>query len=316
MTVQNLLHDLQSIPPAPNHPVFADNGFKDTRDGAANPKTSEWRSGKFCIMNIEVMWNGGAIIAETPTWSPADGSIYWIDVKKPALYRRDREGHVRSWQLESDVGAFALTDCPTIAVVALRTGVFDLNLETGQTVLLAPAPFDTDLLRFNEGICDSDGRFWIGVMFDPKPGRPAAATTAPLHCFTRSRGLVAKPDMAELHNGAAWGSDGRSLMLAHSNEGTIYRHSYDPDAGTIGPGEPFARLAAEEGLPDGAAMDEDGCYWCAIHGGGVLHRYDPGGSLIGVVDLTILRPAAMPSGRDRVDAALRAAQAPSTALVV
>ncbi len=43
-------------------------------------------------------------------------------------------------------------------------------------------------------------------------------------------------------------------------------------------------------MPDGAAMDEEGCYWCAIHGGGVLHRYDPSGALMARVTLPISQP--------------------------
>ena len=241
-------------------------------------------------MNIEVLVNCHATIGESPTWSPAERAIYWIDVKEPALHRLDREGRIRTWQLPSDVGAFALTDGPPGAVVALRTGLFDLNLGTGETNLLAPPPFDPDLFRFNEGICDAQGRFWVGVMFDPRPGCRAPASFAPLHRFTRARGLVMEPDMAELHNGAAWSADGCSLMLSHSNEGVIHRHAYDQDAGRIGSAQFFARVAAADGLPDGAAMDEEGCYWCAVHGGGVLHRYDPGGQLVGAVDLPVSQP--------------------------
>ncbi len=91
-------------------------------------------------MNIEVLLDCHATIGESPTWSPSEGSIYWIDVKAPALHRLDREGRLRTWQLESDVGAFALTDGSLGAVVALRTGLFDLDLATGETSLLAPPP--------------------------------------------------------------------------------------------------------------------------------------------------------------------------------
>ena len=241
-------------------------------------------------MNVELLLDCKATIGESPTWSPAEAALYWIDVKQPALHRLDRDGSMRHWQLQSDIGAFALTQGSPGAVVALRTGLFDLNLQTGRTELLAAPPFDPNFFRFNEGICDAQGRFWVGVMFDPRPCHDAPAATAPLHCFTRARGLVAEPDMAELHNGAAWARDGRSLMLAHSNTGAIHRHPYDPVAGRIGPGQPFARVPAETGLPDGAAIDEQGCYWCAIHGGGVLHRCDPDGRLIGVVDLPVSQP--------------------------
>ena len=202
----------------------------------------------------------------------------------------DREGYLRSWSLPADVGAFALTDGPPGAVVALRTGLFDLDLSTGETSLVAPPPFNPDHFWFNEGICDAQGRFWIGVMFDPHPGCRAPASAAPLHCFTRACGLVRKPDMAEMHNGAAWSADGRSLLLSHSKERVIHRHSYDLDLGRIGPAQPFARVSAADGVPDGAVMDEEGCCWCAIHGGSALHRYDLKGQIVDKVDLPVSQP--------------------------
>ena len=42
---------------------------------------------------------------------------------------------------------------PPGAVVALRTGLFELDTAIGET-LLAPPPFDPGLFRFNEGICE------------------------------------------------------------------------------------------------------------------------------------------------------------------
>ena len=58
------------------------------------------------------------------------------------------------------------------AIVALRTGIFRLDFSTGETRQLAPPPFDPNLFRFNEGACDANGRFWVGVMFDPLEGSP------------------------------------------------------------------------------------------------------------------------------------------------
>ena len=37
-------------------------------------------------------------------------------------------------------------------------------------------------------------------------------------------------------------------------------------------------------------MDEESCYWCAIHGAGVLHRYDPAGKLVMEVELPVSQP--------------------------
>jgi sugar lactone lactonase YvrE len=60
-------------------------------------------------MEIEVALAAGAIIGESPTWASAERVLYWIDVKKPALYRFDPEtGDQRVWSMTSDIGAFGL----------------------------------------------------------------------------------------------------------------------------------------------------------------------------------------------------------------
>lgn len=100
------------------------------------------------------------------------GALYWIDIKKPALHRYDpQSGACRTWLVSSDLGAFALLDGDA-ALLALRRGIHRLDLATGALELLAPAPFDPKLFRFNESQCDDSGRFWVGVMFDPVEGSP------------------------------------------------------------------------------------------------------------------------------------------------
>ena len=68
-------------------------------------------------MEIEVVLDTGATIGESPTWSAAEKALYWIDVKKPALYRYEPEtGDQRTWLMTSDIGAFGLVADPPGAV--------------------------------------------------------------------------------------------------------------------------------------------------------------------------------------------------------
>jgi sugar lactone lactonase YvrE len=53
---------------------------------------------------------------------------------------------------------------------------------------------------------------------------------------------------------------------------------------------PFAEIGVPGHVPDGAAMDEKDCYWCAIHGGGILRRYAPDGELLASPRLPISQP--------------------------
>ncbi len=242
-------------------------------------------------MEIEVVLEAGATIGESPTWASAEKALYWIDVKKPALYRYDpATGGQRSWPMPSDIGAFALVSDPPGAVAALRQGIFRLDFPSGSLTQLAPPPFDPALFRFNEGACDSAGRFWVGVMFDPLEDAAPPQKSA-LHSFTMAQGLRQEPDAAELHNGMAWSPDGRLFYLSHSRRREVFAYAFDPAGGRLGARDLFAQIPAALGLPDGAAVDSQGGYWCALHGGGRLRRY----TARGTVDRDIALPVSQPT---------------------
>ncbi|MGH8316688.1 MAG: SMP-30/gluconolactonase/LRE family protein [Steroidobacteraceae bacterium] len=241
-------------------------------------------------MQIETVLNVGAAIGESPTWASAERALYWIDVKKPALYRYDPvTARQRSWNVRSGIGAFALLAESAGAVVALREGVFRLEFASESLVRLAPPPFDPTLFRFNEGACDSAGRFWIGVMFDPLEGTPPAQPSS-LHRFTLGGGLVPQPDAAELHNGMAWSREENLLYLTHSRTGEVFAYAFDARRGQIGPRKLFAKVAGTDGIPDGAAVDAEGGYWCALHGGGRLRRYTATGDIDREISLPVSQP--------------------------
>ena len=194
------------------------------------------------------------------------------------------------WRFDADIGAFALLEAGEGALVALRTGLFRLDFASGETRLLASPPFDPRHFRFNEGACDDEGRFWVGVMFDPLPGARRGpprgrfivspfvrgwcrAATDPT-CITASRSARARRL-----------SSCRTRMIAQS-----CRAPYDRVRGRMGQARPFAEIDVPGHVPDRAAMDEEGCYWCAIHGGGALHRYAPDGRLLTNLRLSVSQP--------------------------
>ena len=240
-------------------------------------------------MDIELVLDARATIAESPVWVAEQNELFWVDIKEPALHRLDL-GCTRScrWPVSSDLGAFALLR-DDAALVALRYGLHRLDLRSGALELLAPPPYDPAFFRFNEGACDASGRFWIGVMFDPLRGSPEPRPDS-LYSYTVEGGLRPEPDAAELHNGLAWSADGRRLFLAHSRDGTVYAYDFDMEQGKLGRRHVFARLPKELGVPDGAAVDVEGGYWCAVHGGGRLRRFDAHGDFDRDIALPVSQP--------------------------
>ncbi len=241
-------------------------------------------------MQVELVLDARATIGESLTWVSAENALYWVDIKAPALYRTTlADWQTRRWTLPSDIGAFAL-DGDGRALVALRDGLFWLDLVSGAVTLEVAAPFDPAIIRFNEGACDSAGRFWVGVMTDPLDGTKSDRQGS-LYSFTRGGGLVTHPDRCTLFNGMGWNTDESRFYLSHSFERQVFAFPYDKLTGALGMREPFIDVNVAEGIPDGAAVDLEGGYWCAIHGGGALRRYTSDGQL----DCEITMPVSQPT---------------------
>jgi sugar lactone lactonase YvrE len=240
-------------------------------------------------VKVELVLDARAIIGESPLWVPPENALYWADIKAPALHRLVLGSQERKcWKLPADLGGFAL-DGHGRALIALRNGLHWLDLVSGGGSLIVAAPFDSRIIRFNESICDSEGRFWVGVMTDPVP-EVVADDQAMLYSFTELDGLQAHLDFTYLTNGMAFNAEETEFYLSHSFARKIYKFSYDRSTGKIGARREFASSEGTPGIPDGAAMDVEQHYWCAIHGDGRLHRYRPDGTLAEVIELPVSQP--------------------------
>jgi sugar lactone lactonase YvrE len=102
--------------------------------------------------------------------------------------------------------------------------------------------------------------------------------------------LRAHPDRAQLHNGMAWSADGRKFYVSHSYDRVVFSYVYDQRTGKLGSRAPFAAIPNGLGIPDGAAVDTKGGYWCALHGAGRLRRYLATGSMDRDIELPVSQP--------------------------
>lgn len=231
---------------------------------------------------VEVVLRADAVNGENPAWSQAERKLYWVDIRKPALHRFDpatRRDEV--WEMPAWIGCFGLTERG--AIVALRTGLFEFDRASGALALLAPPPFDPRRFFLNDGGCDRQGRFYVGPMYLPlaagdcDPGAPKAL---PLWRFEGDGWSPVTPPVKN-SNGLAWSPDGHTMYHADTSVKTIWAWDYDPSSGAAENRRVFAQVeeGGDDGGPDGAAVDRDGFYTCAVWGAGCLMRFDPDGRL-------------------------------------
>ncbi|MBD0274896.1 MAG: SMP-30/gluconolactonase/LRE family protein [Acetobacteraceae bacterium] len=251
-------------------------------------------------VEVELVLDAKASTGECPTWSEREGVLYWTDIEEPALHRFDpRGGDDRVWPMPAQMSAFALCRSGRV-LVALRTGLAVLDPASGALRSLAPPPYDPRTHRFNDGKCDREGRFWVGVMRKPLPGTEREGEDGPerghparpLHVFDAAAGLAPVDAYAVIGNGLAWSPDHRTLYFTDTEAGEVRCFDFDAGAGAIANPRVLARFAPEEGRPDGAAVDTEGGYWCALYGGGRLVRLDP---VDGRVEREIALPVSQPT---------------------
>jgi sugar lactone lactonase YvrE len=172
--------------------------------------------------------------------------------------------------------------------------------------MLAPAPYDPRRFCFNDGRCDRQGRLIIGPMHHPLG--PSDISTedgdkAPLWRYDRDKGMIALPlPPVKIANGLAFSPDGRTLYHSDTPTRTIWACDYDPQTGAVENQRVFARVEAggDKGGPDGATVDAEGFYLCAVFGAACLLRFDPAGQLERKIELPVRYPT-MPAlgGEDR-----------------
>ncbi|HET9146612.1 MAG TPA: SMP-30/gluconolactonase/LRE family protein [Acetobacteraceae bacterium] len=233
------------------------------------------------MTHVEQVLEVKALNGESPAWSEARGELIWVDIRYPSINAFDpKTRRNRFWELPSWIGCFGLTE--TGAAMALRTGFYHLDFETGGLDFIAPTPFDQRRFIFNDGKCDRRGRFFAGTMFVPlKPGQHAEAEgkSRPLFRYDGAGEWKRVTDPVQTSNGLAWSPDGRRMYHSDTDKKLVWVYEYDEDAGLPRNKRMFADLSSGEGGPDGATVDSEGFYWCALFGGGELLRFDPSGKL-------------------------------------
>ncbi|SAK47606.1 gluconolactonase [Caballeronia temeraria] len=237
---------------------------------------------------------GRATVGECPVWRAQEGALYWVDIPARRLVRLEIESARRTeWTFDEQVACFAFDSAGRV-VAGMESGMFGVTLaDTGEaraTKLAAPS-FPAKGMRFNDGRCDRQGRFWAGTMVQDMS---LASAVGALYRFDRNRALSAPiVDGLITQNGLAWSPDGRTMYLSDSHplRRIVWAFDFDADTGTPSNQRVFADLHHYTGRPDGAAVDADGCYWTCANDAGRLLRFTPKGEL----DREIALPASKPS---------------------
>jgi sugar lactone lactonase YvrE len=241
-------------------------------------------------------------VGESPLWSNAEQALYWVDIEACRLHRFDwvsRAQHV--WALPERLACIALhADGGLIA--GMESGIFHLTPELGgecATRLLFTSSFAREGMRFNDGRCDRQGRFWVSSMV-----RDMALGAADGALYCCDRGVISAPLVTGLltGNGLGFSPDGAVMYLSDSHPLTrqVWRFELDSQ------GQPtkqrqFVDIQQYPGRPDGAAVDVEGAYWICGNDGAQVHRFMPDGRYDKSISVPVSKPSMCAFGGPEMD---------------
>jgi sugar lactone lactonase YvrE len=175
-------------------------------------------------------------------------------------------------------------------VVALRTGFAILDFESGDLKSIFDLEPELPYLRFNDGKCDRQGRFWAGTMDEDYPQQRGS-----LYRLDTNLSCQEIRNTVGISNGLGWSPDNSIFYYTDSTTRTIYAYDFDPQDGCISNERVFAQTP-QAYVPDGLTVDADGYIWSAKWDGWKVVRYAPDGRIDLELPIPVQRPTSCTFG--------------------
>jgi sugar lactone lactonase YvrE len=236
----------------------------------------------------------GDICGEGAVWHPEQNALYWTDINRFLVHRLDASSQATTtWMFDEPVTAVNLTTDPTLLLLVLgsRIGFWAPSTHPRvETVFRLP---DAPEMRCNDARVDPRGSLWVGTMRNnvgaQGEDRDVEFSGGVLYRIDSDGRVSEWKREIGISNTLAWSPDRKSFYFGDSPANTIYSFRYDEGTGFLSEERTFF-AGYGQGLPDGSAMDAQGCLWNARYGGGCVIRIDPDGRVARVVSLPVSNP--------------------------
>jgi sugar lactone lactonase YvrE len=244
---------------------------------------------------VELVVDERSKVGEGPFWDATHGVLHWVDIMRNLLHTYDpATGKDTTLDVGQPVGAASFRASGGF-VLALRDGFAGLD-EQGTIEMIAPVEADNPHTRMNDGNCDRAGRFWAGTMSVTEEKNAGA-----LYCLEADHSVRRVFDSVTVSNGIGWSPDDRIMYYIDSPTRGLDAFPYDIETGALGARRRIATIPTELGVPDGHAVDADGCIWVAVWGGWVVRRYTPEGRLDREIRLPVSQVSSCAFGGANLD---------------
>jgi sugar lactone lactonase YvrE len=233
---------------------------------------------------LKVVLDVRARLGECPLWDAQNQLLYWVDIYGHRVHQfNPATGEDRFFDVKEVVGPVALAEDNQL-IIAQRSHIAFLDTQTEAIEVICSVEADKPKNRFNDGKCDSHGRFWFGSMSE------ADKPEASLYRYDPDGSLQVMETGLTISNGLGWSPDDTTFYLTDSPLQKIYAYDFDINTGKVFNRRVHVDLSHESFFPDGLAIDIEGCIWSSMWDGWCIIRFDPDGQEMLRVEMPVQRP--------------------------
>ena len=235
----------------------------------------------------ELLLQSDAEVGEGPIF--LGDSLLWVDIPVGKIHLTNLESlKTETTTLDTPVGAVAPFQVGENLAIACKEG-FGILTE-GKLDVRDPFLGDSNY-RMNDAKCDVLGRFWGGsCQMDFETGK------GKLHRWEGGKDDKVMVENMSLPNGIGWNSDNSLMYLADSMTKKVYVSDFDLTDDFV---PKFRELISiDSGVPDGLAVDMDGCIWLAVWGGSRVSKISPQGKILEEYHFPVAQPSSCAFGSD------------------
>jgi sugar lactone lactonase YvrE len=237
------------------------------------------------------------VCGEGVVWHPGEQAVFWTDINRRLLHRWTAADvgsrNIETWEFDQPVTSTALTEDPARILIVLggRVILWDIHRQRCDAVLFELAEWPR--VRCNDARVSPNGTLWLGTMQNNV--RSDGGGTPVTEHVGQLLSLDAKGEARVWHDGLgiantiAWSSEGDHMYFGDTLKNALYVCDFDPAVNAIANRRIFDDEFAR-GLPDGSAVDEEGCLWNCRYGGGCIVRFRPDGSVGEVIETPMENP--------------------------
>lgn len=234
-------------------------------------------------------------LGECPRWDDQRKALWWVDILQHQLhYLVIATGEHQVRQFSEEVGCFTLCQSGGL-IIAGQSGFWSLTDLQSEITFIGDPELHLPAQRFNDGRCDSAGRFIAGTVNPSKD-----ESFGQFYQLDNDLKITPLVGRSWTCNGLAFSPDNKTLYWSDTPGRKIYQCDYAPEKGQVTNQRLFYQVDESQGRPDGASVDQKGNYWSALYGGSEVICISPDGELLQRLPVPVTNPTMVCFGGDEL----------------